>query len=161
MTFPAIAGAVVGNMTVFAKPHIQRLYFMGNRHVFHLTMTEGANFFHVFNREIPVEHKALQMFLVSEVYKIRYVVDFLPGWRRFIGPVLGQLLNTWFVRCDLLVTTHALTGWRNTGDLTATRIGMAVHAVDAVILDMNVVRELDRLFHVFTIMGSNWRHWIC
>ena len=154
MALPAIAWTAIIDMTVLAKAHIQRLYLVRYRHVLNIAVAEGTNLFHILHREVPVKDKSLQMLLMSEVHKVRQVMDFLPGWRLFVFPVFGQQLDAWLIRRDNLVATHAFTGRRDACHLAATRIGVTVHAVDLVDLDVDVMRKLNGLNHVFAIIGS-------
>ena len=154
MALPAIAWTAIIDMTVLAKAHIQWFNLVRYCHVLNIAVTESTNLFHVLHREIPVKDKSLQVLLMSEVHKVRQVMYFFPGWWLFVFPVFGQPLDAWLIRCNDLVATHAFTGWGDACHLAATRIGVAVHAIDLVDLDVDVMRKLNGLNHIFAIIGS-------
>ena len=122
-------------------------------------MTKRANLFDVFHGKLAIKHQGLQMFFVREMHKVRHVMYFFPERRCFVFPVFCEFLNARLVGGDHLVTTHTFTGGRDARHLATACIGMAVHAVNAIILNVNDVRKFNRLLHILAVVCTNgWRH---
>jgi hypothetical protein len=84
--------------------------------------------------------------LMSEINKVRQIIDFDPGHRLSLFPISNNLLDLRVVFSNIFMTSHAeLHGWysRNNG---AARINMAVKTVDLVIARMKLVTEVERLY---------------
>ena len=104
---------------------------------------------HRFDRTVALlaRNARLDMSLVREMNKIRYVVNFNPRYRLAIFPVRGQLQNFRLLadtryRC---MTDNAFADARNAGNRCRVRVDVAMLAGDLVVSRMYFVTELDWL----------------
>jgi len=159
MALPTVMWTVVGLVTSPAKTHIERLDLFGDNHLLDFAMAKGTNLGHVLNlHPLIIENESTEMFFMSEMHEIGYVVNLFPGWRLMLFPVFGKLFDARFVCRDHAVATHAFPGRRNTRNLAPTSIGMAVHAVDLIDVSMDVVWKFNGLLDVFPRIGPLRRH---
>src|ERR1035438_2925319 len=120
-------------VTIDAPVHVQRVFFVRERHLVHAAVTGGAS------------DALVDMNTVIEVYKIRQVVDARP-FQRFPAPVAGAHgFQNLGVRPDLRMAAHAALGRRYSGEGRRLYRRVAVPAIDAVIGDVVLVAEGDGL----------------
>ena len=160
VTLPAIERPAVSLVATPAKSHVEGFNLVCNRHLLNFTMTKRTYLVDTLYRHaFIIEDETLQMFLMGEVNKIGDVMYLLPGRRLTFFPVFGQLLDTFLIGGNDAVATHAFAGWRDTGHLAATGIGMTVHAIDLVYIRMDVMRKFDGLFHILSVIRTD--RWYC
>lgn len=89
---------------------------------------------------------------MGEVHEVRKVMNLLPLGRFFLFPVLSELFNAWLVCGNGFVTAHAFAGGWDTSNFTPPRVSVAVHAVYAIYLNVDVVRKFDGLFDIIAVV---------
>ena len=155
MALPTIIGAVVRFMAPYAKTHVERFYLSCHSHIFHFTVAKGADFERLLDRHTRIiEDELLQMLLVGKMDEVGYVVNLFPGRGDPLFPIFGELLDARLVGGDHQMATHALAERRDTRHLAATRVGVAVHAINLIDFGMDVMREFDGLLDVHAIIGA-------
>ena len=114
---------------------------------FHVENASLANSLHFFNLSVAglASYIGRYVSLVSEIHKIRQIVDLDPGDRLFRFPVADQLLDLRLLSADVLVAAHAKLHGRHTRDNRFARIDVTVEAVDLEVARMSLVTEINWL----------------
>lgn len=114
---------------------------------FHVENASLANSLHFFNLSVAglTSYIGRYVSLVSEIHKIRQIVDLDPGDRLFRFPVADKLLNLRLLSTDVLVAAHAKLHGRYTCDNRFARIDVTIEAVDLEVAGMNLVTEINWL----------------
>ncbi len=133
MTGPAIDAGFTLQVTIHAA--------------FHVENTSPANSFHLLNRPVAslASYIGRYMPLVSEIHKIRQIVDLGPCDRLFRLPVADKLLDLRFFFTDSFMAAHAKLHGRYTCDNGFARIDVTIGAVDFIVACMDLVTEINRL----------------
>lgn len=121
-------------VAIDAPVHVQSIHAIHKRHFVHLPMARRAS------------HSFAYVDTVVEVNVIGKIMDSCPFNGLAAGPAVTDGLGHRCIRPDLRVTRHARLCGRQTRKGGRLYTCVAVPAVDAVVLDVVLVTEWDRLF---------------